>query len=127
MEIASETGGGIVMVVRVGKIGGMGGMEGEEADDGEEEVDEEDIGAGDTEVSNCGDDMKRGEDQMKPGLMAVTIHLQNYFESFMIPCWDGGYGGGGNTNPNNWALLHIYIRYIYTCTHSLYRGDSNYQ
>lgn len=64
--------------VKAGKIAAMGGMGGEEADDGEEVVDEEDIGAGDTEMSNCGDGTreKRGEDQMKPGLMAVTIHLQ---------------------------------------------------
>lgn len=70
-------GGGIVTVAKVGKIGAMDGMDGEEADDGEEEVDEEGLGAGDTEMLNHGDGTrKRGEDQMKPGLMAVTIHLQ---------------------------------------------------
>lgn len=128
MEIALETGGGIVMVVRVGKIGAMGGMEGEEADDGEEEVDEEGIGVGeDTEMLPYrGDDMrkKRGDDQMKPGLMAVMIYLQLFRVLYDTLLGWRLLWRGRNTNPKHWALLHIHIYFAHTVC---IEGNSKYQ
>lgn len=102
------------MVVRVGKIGAMGGMEGEEAEDGEEEVGEEDIGAEDTEMPYCGDDVKkRGDDQMKPGLMAVTIYLQ-LFRVLYDTLLGWRPWRGEEHRSKGWALLYIHTYFAHT-------------